>query len=218
MAKVPGSSPVKSRLHGVLSAERATELYRCFLLDRLDAIAALPNISPVVAFTPAEARAAMVPLAPTGIELVAQEGADLGERLSTLLTVLLGRGHTGAIAIDSDSPTLPMRYVADAARRLAEGRSDVVLGPCEDGGYYLVGLTSSQPALFEGIPWSTDAVLTLTLEKARDRGLSVHLLPRWFDVDTEADLRRLHADVSAGGDGPRRTSAFLRGLSGLVQP
>ena len=218
MAKVPGSSLVKSRLHGALTAERATELYRCFLLDRLDAVAALPDISPFVAFTPAEARPAMAPLAPAGFELVAQEGADLGERLSTLLTVLLERGHAGAIAIDSDSPTLPMQYVTDAARRLADGLCDVALGPCEDGGYYLVGLTSPQPALFEGIPWSTDAVLTLTLEKAHRRDLSVHLLPRWFDVDTEADLRRLHADVTAGGDGPRRTSDFLRRLSGLVEP
>ena len=218
MAKVPGSSPVKSRLYGVLTAERATELYRCFLLDRLDAVGALADVSPVVAFTPAEARAAMETLAPTGFELVAQEGADLGERLSTLLTALLERGHAGAIAIDSDSPTLPMQYVTDAARRLADGLCDVVLGPCEDGGYYLVGVTSPQPALFEGIQWSTDAVLAVTLEKARSRNLTIHLLPRWFDVDTEADLRRLHADVTAGGHGPRRTSDFLRRLPGLVQP
>src|SRR5215470_8643736 len=161
MAKVPGSGPVKSRLHGALTAERATELYRCFLLDRLDAVATLADVTPVVAFTPAEARPA----------LAAQEGADLGERLSTLLTALLGRGHTGAIAIDSDSPTLPMAYVTEAARHLAGGLSDVVLGPCEDGGYYLIGLAAPQPALFEGIPWSTDAVLALTLEKARRQDL-----------------------------------------------
>src|SRR5215469_5434939 len=207
MAKVPGSSPVKSRLHGALTAERATELYRCFLLDRLDAVAALADVTPVVAFTPAEARSALAPL-----ELMAQEGADLGERLSTLLTALLGRGHTGAIAIDSDSPTLPMAYVTEAARHLAGGSSDVVLGPCEDGGYYLIGLAAPQPALFEGIPWSTDAVLALTLEKARRQDLSVHLLPPWFDVDTEADLRRLRAALPAGNDGPRRTAEFLRRL------
>lgn len=209
---------MKSRLHGALTPERATKLYRCFLLDRLDAVAALADISPVVAFTPSDARPAMAPLAPAGFELIAQEGADLGERLSTLLTTLLERGHAGAIAIDSDSPTLPMQYVTDAARHLAQGLCDVALGPCEDGGYYLIGLTAPQPALFEGIPWSTDAVLALTVEKARNRDLSVHLLPRWFDVDTEADLRRLHADVTARGDGPRRTSEFLKRLSGVMRP
>jgi uncharacterized protein len=212
MAKVPGVSPVKSRLHAALTAERATELYRCFLLDRLDALLGLEGISPVVAFTPEEAERSMKELVPPGFQLVPQRGADLGERLSGLLADLIERGHAGAMAIDSDSPTLPMEYVAEGARVLAEAKCDVVLGPCEDGGYYLVGLRSPQPALFEGIPWSTDAVFTMTLDKARARGLSVHLLPRWFDVDTEADLRRLDADMTANDRRPRRTHAFVREL------
>jgi hypothetical protein len=147
---------------------------------------------------------------------VPQRGTSLGERLSILLAGLLRDGHAGAIAMDSDSPTLPMTYVMDAARLLGEGGSDVVLGPCEDGGYYLIGLGSPQPRLFEGIPWSTDAVLAETLAKARSDGLSVHLLPRWFDVDTEPDLRRLHAELAARTGGPRRTAAFVRGLYGVV--
>lgn len=215
MAKVPGIGPVKSRLHGALTAERATELYRCFLLDRLDAVAELDGVSPVVAFTPDEAERVMRELAPARFQLVAQRGADLGERLSALLTGLVERGHVAAVAIDSDSPTLPMGYVAEAAQVLADGRCDLALGPCEDGGYYLVGLRAAQPALFEGIPWSTDAVFAMTLDKARVRGLAVHVLPRWFDVDTEADLRRLHADMAARSHGPRRTYAFVRQLSEL---
>jgi hypothetical protein len=203
---------VKTRLHESLGAERATELYRCFLLDRLDALATLRDISGVVAFTPPEAEALMRALAPPTLRLVPQRGADLGERLSNILTHLLGRGHAGAIAVDSDSPTLPMACVAEAAKLLSGARSDVVLGPCEDGGYYLVGLRFPQPALFEGIPWSTDAVFAMTLDKARSRGLSVHVLPQWFDVDTEADLRRLHADMIAGTDNPQRTYAFVRRL------
>ena len=156
----------------------------------------------------------MKELAPDGFRLVAQHGADLGKRLSALLAGLLESGHTGAIAIDSDSPTLPMEYVAQAAQVLAGETHDVVLGPCEDGGYYLIGLRSPQPELFDGIPWSTDVVFSTTLERARARGLSVHVLPRWFDVDTEADLRRLHAEMMAGGRGPGRTHAFLRQLNG----
>ena len=212
MAKVPGIGAVKSRLHAALTADRATELYRCFLLDRLDAVAELDGVTPIVAFTPDEAEQVMRELAPARLQLVAQRGADLGERLSALLTGLLERGHVGAIAIDSDSPTLPMEYVAEAAHALADGRCDLVLGPCEDGGYYLVGLKSSQPSLFEGIPWSTDAVFAMTLDKARVRGLAVHVLPRWFDVDTEADLQRLYADMTARNDGPRHTYAFVHQL------
>jgi rSAM/selenodomain-associated transferase 1 len=216
MTKVPGVTVVKSRLHESLGEERATALYRCFLLDRLDAIATLRDISGAVAFTPPEAEALMRTLAPPALRLVPQRGADLGERLSTILTELLDGGHAGAIAVDSDSPTLPMAYVAEAATVLSGAKADVVLGPCDDGGYYLVGLRSPQPALFEGIPWSTDAVSAMTLEKACSRGLSIHVLPQWFDVDTEADLRRLHADMTAGTHNPQRTYAFVRQLYGPV--
>jgi len=87
-----------------------------------------------------------------------------------------------------------------------------VLGPCEDGGYYLIGLRAPQPALFEDMPWSTERVLALTVGRARDRQLGIHLLPVWFDVDTEPDLRRLHAEMTAAGDGPARTFAFVRDL------
>jgi hypothetical protein len=209
MAKAPGFGPVKSRLHPALTAERATELYRCFLLDRLDAVAGMAGVEPVLAFTPPEARAILAALAPPRFRLVVQRGEDLGARLASLLAGLLDDGHPGALAIDSDSPTLPMSHVAEAAGRLEDGSADVVLGPCEDGGYYLVGLREPQPALFEEIPWSTERVLALTVERAQARGLRTHLLPRWFDVDTEADLRRLHATMLAAGGGPARTFAFV---------
>jgi rSAM/selenodomain-associated transferase 1 len=212
MTKVPGVTAVKSRLHDTLGEARATELYRCFLLDRLDALATLRDITGVVAFTPPGAEAVMKSLTPSALRLVPQRGADLGERLSNILTDLLELGHIAALAVDSDSPTLPMAYVMEAATALSGATCDVVLGPCEDGGYYLVGLRYPQPALFEGIPWSTDAVFAMTLERARARGLSVHVLPQWFDVDTEADLRRLHADLTAGAHGPQRTYAFVKQL------
>jgi len=211
MAKVPGVTPVKSRLHPALTAARATDLYRCFLLDRLDALASLPGIVPIVAFTPAEAADTVATLVPREFRCVAQRGDDLGERLATVLATLLADGHGGAIAIDSDSPTLPMRYVAEAALALSSDVADVVVGPCDDGGYYLIGVRCPQPALFDGIPWSTEHVLGMTLARARDLGLRTHVLPAWFDVDTESDLRRLHEEMRAGG-GPARTLAFVRDL------
>jgi hypothetical protein len=212
MAKVPGAEPVKSRLHASLTPARATALYRCFLLDRLDAVARLDGVAPVVAFTPPEAREAMAALAPAGFRLVPQRGRDLGERLAGLLASLIAEGHAGAVALDSDSPTLPMAYVADAARALAAGEADAVLGPCDDGGYYLIGLRAPCPALFEAIPWSTSRVTAMTLAAAGRLGLAVRLLPTWFDVDTEADLRRLQAETAGGEAGPARTVAFLREL------
>jgi uncharacterized protein len=212
MAKVPGVTSVKSRLHPALTAEQATELYRCFLLDRLEALAGLADVVPVVAFTPPEAGARIAELVPPSFRLMPQQGRDLGERLSNLLTALLVAGHPGAIAIDSDSPTLPMDYVLEGARALERDAADLILGPCDDGGYYCIGLRAPRPALFEGIPWSTAEVFPLTLDRARRGGLRLHVLPPWFDVDTESDLRRLHAQLVAAVGGPPRTRAFVRGL------
>jgi glycosyltransferase A (GT-A) superfamily protein (DUF2064 family) len=144
---------------------------------------------------------------------VPQHDGELGERLTVLLQGLLSAGHPGAIAMDSDSPTLPMAYVARAAEELAAGAADVILGPCDDGGYYLVGVPVSWPALFDDIPWSTGAVLATTLERARRLRLRVSMLPAWFDVDTEADLPRLHTEMRQAAAAPARTFAFVEALS-----
>ena len=212
MAKVPGTTVVKSRLHTVLSSEQATALYRCFLLDRLDALATVGEIERVVAFTPPEGGNEIAALVPTGYRCVSQHGRDLGERLAGLLAGLLAEGHAGAIAIDSDSPTLPMAYVAAAAEILRHAAADVVIGPAEDGGYYLVGVSAPQPRLFEAVAWSTPSVLPTTLARVKELGLRSHLLPPWFDVDTEDDLARLRHEMKADGGGSPRTFAFLRAL------
>ena len=214
MAKVPGTAVVMSRLHTVLTPEQATALYRCVLLDRLDGLATVSDIERVVAFTPPESGDEMAALVPAGFRCVPQQGRDLGERLAGLLAGLLAEGHTAAIAIDSDSPTLPMAHVAEAAKVLNERTADVVIGPADDGGYYLIGMTQPLPQLFDGVAWSTSSVLPTTLARARELGVRPHLLPPWFDVDTERDLIRLRDQMNADGGGPPRTFAFLRALYG----
>jgi len=215
MAKAPGVTVVKSRLHPALGAEMATRLYECFLRDRIDALSTLEGVDRVIAFTPIEARDVMAEIAPCGFKLLPQRGADLGARLDNLLTELLGAGHPGAIAIDSDSPTLPMSYVAGAAMVLATREADTVVGPCDDGGYYLIGVRQAHPELFETMPWSTARVLPLTLERARHLGLRTHVLPPWFDVDTEADLIRLRGDLAKQETGPLRTITLMRELAAV---
>jgi uncharacterized protein len=147
------------------------------------------------------------------VRLVPQQGADLGARLDRLLTDLLKAGHPGAIAVDADSPTVPTAFLRRACAELLAATADVVIGPCEDGGYYLVGLRQPTPALFTGVPWSTPAVLSETVGRARRLGLRLTLLPAWFDVDRGEDLERLRdrpsGDGSAPAFRPRRTVAFL---------
>ncbi|HEU5196326.1 MAG TPA: TIGR04282 family arsenosugar biosynthesis glycosyltransferase [Methylomirabilota bacterium] len=212
MAKVPGAAPVKSRLHAALGASQATALYQCFLLDRLQALSAVRGVCLVVAFTPPGARTTMAALVPPTIPLLAQEGEGLSERLAHVFDRLFADGHEAVIATDSDSPTLPMDYVVQAAEMLSRGKADAVVGPTDDGGYYLIGLRRPQPGFFDGIPWSTSGTRAATLARARELGLGVQLLPGWFDVDTPDDLRRLRAELARCPTSPR-TAEFLGTLA-----
>ncbi|HEV8308428.1 MAG TPA: TIGR04282 family arsenosugar biosynthesis glycosyltransferase [Methylomirabilota bacterium] len=218
MAKVPVAGEVKTRLCPPLTPTQAAGLARCFLQDRMEQIAGIELAEPILAFTPpereAEIRALVGPA--TGVRLVPQVGGDLGARLDRLLTDLLAAPPGAAIAVDADSPTLPTAFVRDACLALLGDTADVVVGPCEDGGYYLIGLRRPTPALFRAIAWSTPAVLEETVARARQLGLRLRLLPAWFDVDRGEDLARLRARAPVGAGArvaapfePRRTLRFL---------
>ena len=198
MAKAPRAGEVKTRLCPPLAPAEAAALYRCFLLDTIATVGALAHAQPAIAYTPDDARAEFAALAP-GFALVAQQGPDLGARLLSTLGRLLAAGHAGAIAVDSDTPTLPRDFLQRAVDQLAGPGPDVVLGPTEDGGYYLIGVRAAHRELFEDIPWSTAAVLDVTLRRAAKHGLHATCLPPWFDVDTPDDLERLRAELGADG-------------------
>lgn len=211
MAKVPVAGEVKTRLCPPLVPRDAAALARCFLLDRIEQLTVVLTGDPMVAFAPREREREIRALLPAGVRLVPQAGADLGARLDRLLTDLLGEGYPGAIAVDADSPTLPTGFLERACRHLLDATADVVVGPCEDGGYYLIGLRAPAPALFRDMPWSTATVLAETVARARDLGLRLALLPPWFDVDRGEDLARLRAEARARPEAfrPPRTLAFL---------
>jgi rSAM/selenodomain-associated transferase 1 len=205
MAKAPRAGEVKTRLCPPLSPAEAAELYRCFLRDKIAQVRALPSTSPFIAFTPADSRPLFEGLAP-GFRLIEQEGVDLGSRLRNSLDHVVSDGHAGALAIDSDTPTLPIDFLRRAVALVAAPEIDLVLGPSDDGGYYLIGMRRVRPGLFEEIPWSTAAVLSETIRHAEAEGLRIACLPPWFDVDTPADLARLSASI-AGTEGARTAGA-----------
>lgn len=198
MAKAPAAGAVKTRLTPPLTADDAAHIYRCFLLDKIAQVRALADAHAVVAYTPVEARGVFEELAP-GFELLPQRGPELGARLANGVADLLGRGHAGAILIDSDTPTLPTAFLQQGVELLTRRQADVVVGPCDDGGYYLIGVSAPRPELFEDMPWSTPAVLPETLRRARASGLRMVCLPEWFDVDTAADLERLRTSLLEPG-------------------
>lgn len=196
---------VKTRLIGDVTAEQAAELHGAFLAD-LTARLVQGDFDLLLAWEldPDE----RVPAGP--IAGVRQEGEDLGERLHRALDEA-ARDHATVAALGSDHPHIPVGRV-DAAFEDLEGGAPVVLGPAEDGGYYLVGVRSESlaPELFQGVPWSTGRVLEVTLDRCRELGLEPMLLPSGWDVDRPPDLARLARLLANEDHGCPRTRALLK--------
>ena len=194
MAKEPAVGRTKTRLCPPLTHEQAAALYEALLRDTIDLTAGLEDVQQAVAVTPPEAVETFRHWCPQDTLLLPVTGADIGDCLNQTLNYLLASGHAGAMALNSDGPTLPASHLLQAIARLDQ--ADVVLGPGEDGGYYLVGFKEPHPGLFNKIDWSTEWVTAQTLARAEALGLSVALLPTWYDVDTATDLDRLRAEIA----------------------
>jgi rSAM/selenodomain-associated transferase 1 len=194
MAKQPVVGRTKTRLCPPLSLAEAAALYQALLQDTIELVAGLPSVQLAIAVTPPEAAESFREISPPDTVLLPVACTDIGDCLNQVLDHLLIAGHSHAIAFNSDGPTLPASYLHQAVGELDD--ADVVLGPSEDGGYYLIGLTQPQPELFSDIEWSSERVTAQTLTRAETLGLSVALLPPWYDVDTAADLDRLRAELA----------------------
>ncbi len=213
MAKVPFAGEVKTRLTPPLTPEEAAKLSMCFLRDMTMNLCDLKGDGreAVVLFTPADAQKLLRGLVPIGFRLLAQRGETLGERLINAADELLSDGFESVCLINSDSPTLPGEILMTAASLLAQEGDRVVLGPSQDGGYYLIGLKRPHAYLFERIAWSTADVLAHTIERAAEIDLRVDLLPVWYDVDDAATLRLLCQEFSLLSDGRDGSSAQFGG-------
>jgi uncharacterized protein len=193
MAKAPRPNKVKTRLTPPLDPETASRLYFSFLLDKLEQVKALEGICPMIAYTPHESADFFNSIRPTGFTLVPQNGGNLGEILENISGHIIKQGYEKVVILDSDSPNLPSQYIYESLRCL--DKSDAVIGPCLDGGYYLIGFNTHIPELFHNIPWSTSRVTELTMEKAANCVKTISLLNKWYDVDTWNDLLRLKRDL-----------------------
>jgi uncharacterized protein len=215
MAKVPFAGAVKTRLTPLLTPEEAARLSVCFLRDMTTNVASLSEYGTegVVLYTPASAEKLLLDLLDHSFSLFAQRGEMLGERLVNAATELLSNGFESVCLINSDSPTLPTEILTTAASLLAQEGDRVVLGPSQDGGYYLIGLKHPHRSLFERIAWSTADVLAHTTERAAEINLPVELLPTWYDVDDANTLRLLCDELSLTSDGHDAQSRFRGGFA-----
>jgi hypothetical protein len=192
-ARAP-SSIGKTRLAPHLSPPRLRALRSALLADTLSAVAGLTGV--VLFFTPDEAEQEVASLAGSAVSCVPQRGGDLGARMLGAVRYLLeDRTYDGALLVGSDIPLLTANHFREATDTLQAG-GGLVLGPADDGGYYMVGMTQPHAALFEGIAWGSGSVLTDTLRTAERVGLEARLVRRAYDVDTVDDLLRLERDLA----------------------
>ncbi|HLI71115.1 MAG TPA: TIGR04282 family arsenosugar biosynthesis glycosyltransferase [Ktedonobacteraceae bacterium] len=192
MARTPRLGEGKTRLAASLGPIPTLQLYRAFLTDLARRFSPDNNCDLYWAYTPPESDfaselAQLVPDLSPGT-CFPQQGADFASRLHQVFHTMTARAVPRTIVIGSDSPHISCALVSQA--RLALEENDVVLGPADDGGYYLIGMREPHD-LFTGIPMSTSQVFRMTVSRARELSLSVHLLETLFDVDELADFLRL---------------------------
>lgn len=206
-ARHPVPGRVKTRLTPPLSPAEAARLYECMLRDVLTKTAPLAGVARLLFYAEEPGALPFFRELVPAVPLFPQRGEDLGIRMLTAFRETFSLGYREVAIIGSDSPDLPLVHIEAAFARLADGRTDAVFGPSEDGGYYLIGLTAPHEALFTGIPWSTENVLAESLARGEDAGLTISLAPVWHDVDTADDL--LRDELRDGGNGAPLTRGFL---------
>ena len=218
MTKAPRAGQVKTRLVPPLTADEAAELNKCFLRDTASGISSATmnnDASGIAVYTPIGAESAYNDILPGDFSLLPQRGVDFGERLCFAAQDLFRCGFDSVCLIDSDSPTVPAENFSKAVELLKPNGDRILLGPCDDGGYYLIGLKKPHRALFERIDWSTKRVFDQTLHRAREIDLEVELLPTGYDIDDAASLRRLCNEVLSDNvrtDIAPHTREFVREL------
>ena len=222
ICKAPRPGATKTRLAAMIGGDMATKLSACFLHDVAACIEQVPQRvgrKGYGVYAPAGAEAEMRRLLPPSFDLLLQADASLGKVLYGATDELLAQGHDCVLLVNGDSPTLATEFVLDAIDRLRQPGDRLVLGPASDGGYYLIGLKRPHRRLFADIPWGTDAVARLTLERASEIKLESSLLPEWYDVDDAETFEWLRDELSerstrltCGGDAPV-TRAFLSSIA-----
>jgi rSAM/selenodomain-associated transferase 1 len=207
MAKAPRLGMVKTRLAQSLPVEAVTELYRCLLDDTIELARSLGTVE-VAIMCPALDIEELTRWTCGRADIVAQRGEGLAAGLTSVFAHFAAPGQQQVVAFNSDSPHLPPSVLASAFEELST--HDVVVGPTHDGGYYLVGAKAAHPTLFDGDKMGTKSALDGLLARARAMHLSVSFTEPFYDIDVEADLTRLSAELRLDPSRAPRTAAWLK--------
>lgn len=185
MFRIPEYGKVKKRLAVQIGNWTTLKLYQKMLKETLENVSRLTSID-IYGFYKGTGLAKFNTF--KTLQNISQMGKDFGERMLNAFKWLFNKDYKKMILIGSDSPDMPIHYIQEAFLRL--DTFEFVLGPSEDGGYYLIGLRRPIDSLFKDIKWGSKTVMIDTLKIAEREKISYFLLPQWYDIDDIEDLRR----------------------------
>jgi uncharacterized protein len=210
--RAPEIGKVKTRLANVIGNEAALSLFKSFVADEL---AMLRNLffDVIICFHPHSARLQVENWLSDESDFVAQSGKDLGQRMRNAFEEVFSRGYRQALLIGSDLPDLSSSMILDAFDYLT--RQDAVIGPCEDGGYYLIGFRQNTYSgdFFLQIPWGTARVFDQTVLRFHKKNLNYYTLKKWRDIDNYEDLVWLKKALDKNPTMAKHTYSCLMNLS-----
>lgn len=214
LLKHPEKGNVKTRLAKHRGDDFTLTLYECFLHDLLDTLAAVDHAVHLF-LTPPEKIPAFRDWSAVDFPIHPQRGRDLGERMEQAFKHMFGLGYERAVIIGSDMPDLPTAVLDNAFTAL--DTSAAVIGPSEDGGYYLLGFRRDafNEAVFSDIPWSTGTVFSETMKILKTKDLDAAVLETRRDVDDETDLQ---AFIRRNRTGSFRRSGTMKFLLEINRP
>jgi rSAM/selenodomain-associated transferase 1 len=186
-ARDPILGQVKTRLSSSFDDGTILRLYTCFVEDSLEKIRKVDNADCFVGISPSNLSGFFNGIEGSDTKLFVQQGKDLGDKMRQAFVDRFAEGYKKVVIIGSDSPSLPVSYINQALT----SDKDLMLGPSTDGGYYLIAMTGKVSEVFSGVAWGTDHVLDETLSRVKKTGISLELLPVWYDVDLPEDLKFL---------------------------
>jgi uncharacterized protein len=206
MAKAPKPGMVKTRLAKSLPPHAIVELYRCLLKDTVELARSLQSVE-VAVMCPVFDEDELSKWLGNQVRVVAQAGKGLAAGLTSVFRHFTAAGSSEIIAFNSDSPHLSPAVLEEAFGILST--HDVVIGPTDDGGYYLVGAKTAHPSLFEGDGMGTGRALSRLLARTKILELSPGFTQTFYDIDVASDLTRLEKDLRNSPSRAPRTAAWL---------
>jgi uncharacterized protein len=207
MAKAPKPGMVKTRLMQSLPAVAVTALYRCLLEDTVALAESLASVE-IAVMCPELDREELAHFLGNTVQVVAQSGEGLAAGLTSVFRHFTGGGRRHVVAFNSDSPHLAPSVLESAFEILTT--HDVVVGPTNDGGYYLVGAKAGYPSLFEGDGMGTKSALDRLLTRTKILELSTGFTQSFYDIDIAEDLIQLGRELQLFPEKASRTAVWFR--------